>query len=92
MKFAELTLQVERKQADQESNCSPSRTQDFSFSGTPGSGCQRDVCQDAIQIHGGMGYSWESDVQLFAKRDARCGCFDLYLTEFRLTGLAKNPA
>jgi alkylation response protein AidB-like acyl-CoA dehydrogenase len=30
--------------------------------------CQRLVCTDAIQIHGGMGYTWESDVHLFVKR------------------------
>jgi alkylation response protein AidB-like acyl-CoA dehydrogenase len=30
--------------------------------------CQRLVCKEAIQIHGGMGYTWESDVQLFVKR------------------------
>jgi alkylation response protein AidB-like acyl-CoA dehydrogenase len=32
------------------------------------SDCQRLVCKEAIQIHGGMGYTWESDVQLFVKR------------------------
>jgi alkylation response protein AidB-like acyl-CoA dehydrogenase len=32
------------------------------------SDCQRLVCQDGIQIHGGMGYTWESDVHLFVKR------------------------
>jgi alkylation response protein AidB-like acyl-CoA dehydrogenase len=32
------------------------------------SDCQRLVCKDAIQIHGGMGYTWESDVHLFVKR------------------------
>jgi alkylation response protein AidB-like acyl-CoA dehydrogenase len=32
------------------------------------SDCQRLVCKDGIQIHGGMGYTWESDVQLFVKR------------------------
>lgn len=25
-------------------------------------------CEEPIQIHGGMGYTWESDVQLFVKR------------------------
>jgi alkylation response protein AidB-like acyl-CoA dehydrogenase len=32
------------------------------------SDCQRLVCKEGIQIHGGMGYTWESDVQLFVKR------------------------
>ena len=30
--------------------------------------CQRLVCKEAIQIHDGMGFTWESDVQLFVKR------------------------
>jgi alkylation response protein AidB-like acyl-CoA dehydrogenase len=32
------------------------------------SDCQRLACKEGIQIHGGMGYTWESDVQLFVKR------------------------
>ena len=32
------------------------------------SDCQRLVCKEGIQIHGGMGYTWESDVQLYVKR------------------------
>jgi len=30
--------------------------------------CQRLVCKEAIQIHGGTGFTWESDVHLFVKR------------------------
>jgi alkylation response protein AidB-like acyl-CoA dehydrogenase len=30
--------------------------------------CEMLVSKEAIQIHGGMGYTWESDVQLFVKR------------------------
>ena len=30
--------------------------------------CQRRVVQDAIQCFGGIGYTWESDVHLYAKR------------------------
>jgi alkylation response protein AidB-like acyl-CoA dehydrogenase len=30
--------------------------------------CQRLLCQEAIQIHGGVGFTWECDVQLFVKR------------------------
>ncbi len=30
--------------------------------------CQREVAQEAIQIHGGIGFTWESDVHLFVKR------------------------
>jgi len=32
------------------------------------SDCQRLVCKEGIQIHGGMGFTWESDVHLFFKR------------------------
>ena len=32
------------------------------------SDCQYLGCKEGIQIHGGMGYTWESDVQLFVKR------------------------
>jgi alkylation response protein AidB-like acyl-CoA dehydrogenase len=35
--------------------------------------CERRVTQDSIQIHGGMGYTWESDVQLFVKRAKTLG-------------------
>jgi alkylation response protein AidB-like acyl-CoA dehydrogenase len=30
--------------------------------------CQRLVAQEAIQIHGGIGYTWEHDLHLFVKR------------------------
>jgi alkylation response protein AidB-like acyl-CoA dehydrogenase len=30
--------------------------------------CEALVSKDAIQIHGGMGFTWESDVQLYVKR------------------------
>jgi alkylation response protein AidB-like acyl-CoA dehydrogenase len=46
----------------------PRRTLSASMAKAAASDCQRLVCQDAIQIHGGMGYTWESDVQLFVKR------------------------
>jgi len=46
----------------------PRRTLATSMAKAAASDCQRSVCEDAIQIHGGMGYTWESDVQLFVKR------------------------
>jgi alkylation response protein AidB-like acyl-CoA dehydrogenase len=46
----------------------PRRTLAASMAKAAASDCQRLVCQDGIQIHGGMGYTWESDVQLFVKR------------------------
>jgi len=30
--------------------------------------CQRLVCKEAIQIHGGIGFTWEADVHLYVKR------------------------
>jgi alkylation response protein AidB-like acyl-CoA dehydrogenase len=30
--------------------------------------CEELVCKEAIQIHGGIGFTWESDVHLFVKR------------------------
>jgi alkylation response protein AidB-like acyl-CoA dehydrogenase len=46
----------------------PRRTLAASMAKAAASDCQALVCRDAIQIHGGMGYTWESDVQLFVKR------------------------
>jgi alkylation response protein AidB-like acyl-CoA dehydrogenase len=46
----------------------PRRTLAASMAKAAASDCQRLVCREAIQIHGGMGYTWESDVQLFVKR------------------------
>jgi alkylation response protein AidB-like acyl-CoA dehydrogenase len=46
----------------------PRRTLAASMAKAAASDCQRLVCKEAIQIHGGMGYTWESDVQLFVKR------------------------
>ncbi len=33
---------------------------------------QRLVCKEAIQIHGGVGFTWESDVHLLVKRAKTC--------------------
>jgi alkylation response protein AidB-like acyl-CoA dehydrogenase len=46
----------------------PRRSLAASMAKAAASDCQRLVCKDGIQIHGGMGYTWESDVQLFVKR------------------------
>jgi alkylation response protein AidB-like acyl-CoA dehydrogenase len=46
----------------------PRRTLAASMAKAAASDCQQLVCKEAIQIHGGMGYTWESDVQLFVKR------------------------
>jgi alkylation response protein AidB-like acyl-CoA dehydrogenase len=44
------------------------RTLGASMAKVAASDCQHLVCKEGIQIHGGMGYTWESDVQLFVKR------------------------
>jgi alkylation response protein AidB-like acyl-CoA dehydrogenase len=46
----------------------PRRSLAASMAKAAASDCQRLVCKEGIQIHGGMGYTWESDVQLFVKR------------------------
>jgi alkylation response protein AidB-like acyl-CoA dehydrogenase len=46
----------------------PRRTLAASMAKAAASDCQWRVCKDGIQIHGGMGYTWESDVHLFVKR------------------------
>jgi alkylation response protein AidB-like acyl-CoA dehydrogenase len=46
----------------------PRRRLAASMAKSAASDCQRLVCKEGIQIHGGMGYTWESDVQLFVKR------------------------
>jgi alkylation response protein AidB-like acyl-CoA dehydrogenase len=46
----------------------PRRSLAASMAKAAASDCQRLVCKEGIQIHGGMGYTWESNVQLFVKR------------------------
>jgi alkylation response protein AidB-like acyl-CoA dehydrogenase len=46
----------------------PRRALAASMAKAAASDCQRIACKEGIQIHGGMGYTWESDVQLFVKR------------------------
>jgi alkylation response protein AidB-like acyl-CoA dehydrogenase len=46
----------------------PRRALAASMAKAAASDCQEIVCKEGIQIHGGMGYTWESDVQLFVKR------------------------
>ena len=44
------------------------RTLGASMAKVAASDCQHLICKDGIQIHGGVGYTWESDVQLYVKR------------------------
>jgi alkylation response protein AidB-like acyl-CoA dehydrogenase len=73
-KCADLFVQVEKARATSYfammavAEDDPRRSLATSMAKAAASDCQRLVCEDAIQIHGGMGYTWESDVQLFVKR------------------------
>jgi alkylation response protein AidB-like acyl-CoA dehydrogenase len=73
-KCADMFLQVEKARATgyfallAVTEDDPRRALAASMAKAAASDCQRLVCKDAIQIHGGMGYTWESDVQLFVKR------------------------
>jgi alkylation response protein AidB-like acyl-CoA dehydrogenase len=73
-KCADMFVQVEKARATAYfammalAEDDPRRTLAASMAKAAASDCQRLVCKDAIQIHGGMGYTWESDVQLFVKR------------------------
>ena len=73
-KCADLFVQVEKARSTAwfammaVAEDDPRRTLAASMAKAAASDCQALVCTDAIQIHGGMGYTWESDVQLFVKR------------------------
>jgi len=73
-KCADMLVQLEKARATGHfammavAEDDPRRTLAASMAKAAASDCQRVVCQEAIQIHGGMGYTWESDVQLFVKR------------------------
>ncbi len=73
-KCADLFVQVEKARACAHfalmavAEDDPRRALAASMAKAAASDCQQHVCEDAIQIHGGMGYTWESDVQLFVKR------------------------
>jgi alkylation response protein AidB-like acyl-CoA dehydrogenase len=73
-KCADMFVQVEKARATAYfammalAEDDPRRSLAASMAKAAASDCQRLVCKDGIQIHGGMGYTWESDVQLFVKR------------------------
>ncbi len=73
-KCADMFVQVEKARATAwfammaVAEDDPRRTLAASMAKAAASDCQHLVCQDGIQLHGGMGYTWESDVQLFVKR------------------------
>jgi alkylation response protein AidB-like acyl-CoA dehydrogenase len=73
-KCADMLVQVEKARASAYfamltlAEDDPRRTLGASMAKVAASDCQRLVCKEGIQIHGGMGFTWESDVQLFVKR------------------------
>lgn len=73
-KCADMFVQIEKARATAYfammavAEDDPRRTLAASMAKAAASDCQQLVCKDSIQIHGGMGYTWESDVQLFVKR------------------------
>jgi len=73
-KCADMFVQVEKARATAYfammavAEDDPRRTLGASMAKVAASDCQNLVCKEGIQIHGGMGYTWESDVQLFLKR------------------------
>jgi alkylation response protein AidB-like acyl-CoA dehydrogenase len=73
-KCADMYVQVEKARATAYfammaiAEDDPRRRLAASMAKAAASDCQRLVCKEGIQIHGGMGFTWESDVQLFVKR------------------------
>jgi len=73
-KCADMFVQVEKARATAYfammalAEDDPRRSLAASMAKAAASDCQELVCRESIQIHGGMGYTWESDVQLFVKR------------------------
>ncbi len=73
-KCADMLVQVEKARATGYyammalAENDPRRSLAASMAKAAAGDCQRLVCKEAIQVHGGMGYTWESDVQLFVKR------------------------
>ncbi len=73
-KCADMFVQVEKARATSYfammavAEDDPRRTLAAPMAKAAASDCQQLVCSEAIQIHGGMGYTWESDVHLFVKR------------------------
>jgi alkylation response protein AidB-like acyl-CoA dehydrogenase len=78
-KCADMFVQVEKARATAYfammavAEDDPRRTLAASMAKAAAGDCERRVTQDGIQIHGGMGYTWESDVQLFVKRAKTLG-------------------
>ena len=73
-KFADMLLLLERARslgyfaALTIAEDDPRRTSATSAAKAAASDCQRLLAKEGIQIHGGIGYTWEHDMQLLVKR------------------------
>jgi len=73
-KCADMFVQIEKAQATAHfammviAEDDPRRALAASLAKAAAGDCQRLVAKEAIQIHGGMGFTWESDVHLFVRR------------------------
>jgi alkylation response protein AidB-like acyl-CoA dehydrogenase len=73
-KCADMLLQVEKARATAYfammavAEDDPRRRLAASMAKAAVGDCQRLLCKEAIQIHGGTGFTWESDVHLLVKR------------------------
>jgi alkylation response protein AidB-like acyl-CoA dehydrogenase len=73
-KFADMMVLLERARATGYfaaltiAEDDPRRTTATSVAKAAAGDCQRLLCKEGIQIHGGIGYTWEHDMHLYVKR------------------------
>lgn len=73
-KCADMFVQLEKARATAYfammavAEADPRRSLAASLAKAAASDCQRLVCNDGLQVHGGMGFTWESDLHLYLKR------------------------
>jgi alkylation response protein AidB-like acyl-CoA dehydrogenase len=73
-KFADMIVSLERARATGYfaaltiAEDDPRRTSATSVAKVAAGDCQRLLAKEGIQIHGGIGYTWEHDMHLYVKR------------------------
>ena len=73
-KFADMLIALERARATAyfaalcQAEDDPRRTIATSTAKAAAGDCQRRLAKEGIQIHGGIGYTWEHDMHLFVRR------------------------
>ena len=78
-KFADMFMALERARAVAyfalmtQDEDDPRRALAASMAKAAAGECQQRVCKEAIQIHGGIGFTWEADVHLYVKRAKTSG-------------------